>query len=212
MSQSIIPPIFLASSSPRRAELLGALGLPFNAVPSDFDESSVHESAPDKLVEQLALHKASTVAQQLQQRSCSGAFLVIGADTIVVLADEILGKPRDSADATAILARLQGHTHTVFTGLCLIHQPADGGQPGLRTSVQHRRTRVTMEALDDDQIRRYVATGEPLDKAGAYAIQGIGATLITEIHGDYSNVVGLPLNLLAIMLADFGFVVPLGGR
>ena len=124
--------------------------------------------------------------------------LVIGGDTIVVLDGTVLGKPKSGDHALQMLTQLQGRTHHVYSGLCIVDL-ATGA-----TSVAHSRTAVTMRSLDEEQIRRYIATGEPHDKAGAYAIQGYGATLVTEIVGDYFTVVGLPLALLSDLLAQHG--------
>ncbi|GAB7386555.1 Maf family protein [Bacillaceae bacterium] len=188
-------PLVLASSSPRRKELLAGLGLSFTVRAAEVDESFDPALPPERVVELLAERKAKTVAEQLREG------LVIGSDTIVVLADNILGKPVDETDALGMLRRLQGRAHFVYSGVCVID-----ARTGKRR-IGHRKTEVKMKRLNDEQIRRYIATGEPLDKAGAYAIQGIGATLIEGIKGDYFNVVGLPLSLLADLLDQFGISV-----
>ncbi|HEY8341508.1 MAG TPA: Maf family protein [Calditerricola sp.] len=185
-------PLVLASGSPRRRELLAQLGLSFEVRPSDVDESLEPETAPAQAVETLALRKARAVAAE-----CSEG-LVIGSDTVVVIDREILGKPRDAKEAEAMLRRLAGRTHRVYTGLAVVDAETGACRVG------HSVTAVRMSALTDAEIRRYVATGEPMDKAGAYAIQGIGATLVTHIEGDYFTVVGLPLFLLRRFLGEMG--------
>lgn len=186
----------LASSSPRRSDLLAQIGLRFEVVPSQFDESQVDASDPAELVRSLAREKAGAVAAAVE-----GEALVLGADTIVLLNGEVLGKPRDKDEACSMLARLAGCTHRVLTGVAVIRKP-DG--PVL---VQHEETHVTMRALTPGQIDAYVASGEPMDKAGAYAVQGLGSVLVERIQGDYFNVVGLPLPRLARMLESLGLDV-----
>lgn len=185
-------PIILASASPRRRQLLETLGLPFTVVAADVDEQMDGFHTPVEIVEQLSLRKAQAVAAQLT----SG--LVIGSDTIVVLDDQVLGKPVDKQQAVTMLSSLQGREHIVYTGVAVIN--AAGGA----YEVAHSLTKVRMRALSRSRIEAYVATGEPLDKAGAYAIQGLGATLVEGIEGDYFTVVGLPLALTADLLARFG--------
>lgn len=189
-----VRPLILASSSPRRTALLNGLGLTFEVVPSHEDESIDLAWDSARIVETLARRKARAVAERVPR---DGRPLVIGADTIVVLDDAVLGKPKDVEDAKRMLNGLQGRSHDVFTGLCIV-DVASG-----EFRVSHSRTCVTMRKMTADQIQRYVDTEEPLDKAGSYAIQGIGATLVTGISGDYFTVVGLPLSLLADMLAEF---------
>lgn len=177
-------PLILASASPRRAALLRQLGVAFTVHPSHIAET-VPEGVdgPAALVEHLARAKAEAVAPAYPDA------LTLGADTIVVLDGEVLGKPADAASAEAMLARLSNRTHTVFTGLGLVH-PASG-----RTVVAHEATRVTFAALTAEEISAYVATGAPMDKAGAYGIQDDwGAVFVASIEGDYYNVVGLPLH------------------
>ena len=190
------PPLILASASPRRRELLASLGLSFRVVPARFDESGVDEPHPEALVRRLAHEKAAEVAR------VHADSLVIGADTVVVHEGTILGKPQSVGDARAMLRRLSGRTHHVYTGVALIHQ-ASG-----RVQVEHEVTAVTFGELSPERIERYIATGEPMDKAGAYGIQGIGATLVRRVEGCYFNVVGLPLFLLARLLAEHGICVP----
>lgn len=193
------PHLILASTSPRRRELLGQLGLPFEVVASRFDESLLSPLGlhPADYVTQLALGKAAEVAARLAAPEA----VVVGADTTVVLDGDVLNKPADPDDAARMLRRLSGRTHEVYTGLCLIH--------GEHIQTAHAVTAVTFAPLSDDTIAAYVATGEPLDKAGAYGIQGQGLGFIPRIDGDYYNVVGLPLELLrGLLLPDFSTVAP----
>ncbi|MFM1652351.1 Maf family protein [Brevibacillus sp. B_LB10_24] len=184
--------IILASTSPRRKELLEAIGLPFTVIASNVDETVPPEMQPDQVVEYLALKKAREVAGK------NDFGLVIGSDTIVFLDGEILGKPRDEEHAFAMLQSLQGRQHTVYSGVAVVE--ADTG----RTEVSHSAAKVNIRPMTDREIRAYIATGEPMDKAGSYAIQGIGSTIVEGIVGDYFAVVGLPLHLTARLLARFG--------
>lgn len=188
--------LILASASPRRRQLLAGLGLPFEAIAVELDEQGVNEPTPDRLVRRLAVEKAERVARQRPDA------IVIGADTVVVHGGEVLGKPRDASDAVTMLRRLSGQTHHVYTGVAVVCQ-AEG-----RELVEHEVTAVTFGELTPRAIERYVASGEPLDKAGAYGIQGVGATLVRRVEGCYFNVVGLPLYRLARMLAAFGIEIP----
>jgi septum formation protein len=185
-------PLILASSSPRRKELLKGLNLDFTIHPSDDNEDVPLGTLPKEMVEMLSLRKAQSVASQYERG------LIIGSDTIVVLHDEILGKPKDSKEAYSMLSKLQGNVHTVFTGIAVIDVESGTYQ------VCHNSTQVTIKSLSNEKINRYIATGEPNDKAGAYAIQGFGATLVEKINGDYFTVVGLPVGLLSEMLENFG--------
>ncbi|MHB0860669.1 Maf family protein [Paenibacillus sp. SEL3] len=196
MDGKITPRIILASTSPRRKELLAFLRLPFEVVPSHADESTPESWTPQQIVETLAARKAQAVVNTVTQSKEAG--LVIGSDTIVVLDGSVLGKPADHADAVRMLTALQGRTHRVYTGVACIHTGTG------EVLVRHRQTEVTMKPLSQKQIVAYVNTGEPSDKAGAYGIQGMGATLVESIQGCYFNVVGLPLSLLSDMLSDFG--------
>ena len=193
MPKYVMPKIVLASTSPRRRELLGLLGLPFEVVASGYDEDLLSPGGliPSDYVTQLARGKASEVAGRLDQDA-----LVIGADTTVVLDGAYLNKPTDAADARRMLRTLSGRTHEVYTGLCLIG--------GAEVQTDFAVTEVTFDTLTDDIIAAYVTTGEPLDKAGAYGIQGKALSFIPSISGDYFNVVGLPLFLLSKMLSKFG--------
>ncbi len=189
--------IILASGSPRRRELLSLLGLPFEVISSDADESTPPGLAPAEIVRSLALRKAEAVRPSAGER----AAVIVGSDTIVVLGDQVLGKPEDTQDSRDMLQLLQGRTHQVYTGVACI------GLPEGKTVVEHRVTSVTMRAMSMDEISAYIATGEPADKAGSYAIQGLGATQVERIEGCYFNVVGLPLSLLGEMLSGFGISV-----
>jgi septum formation protein len=186
--------LVLASTSPRRHALLREAGIPYEAVaPRDVAEDVVPGERPAELVRRHALTKARSVAADYEGR------LVLGADTVVVLDDRVFGKPADEAEARAMLATLAGRTHVVYTGLALV----DGA--GGREATEVEATAVTMRPLSAEEIGRYVATGEPADKAGAYAVQGRGSLLVERVEGDYFNVVGLPLYRLSKMLAAFGY-------
>jgi len=191
--------LILASSSPRRQELIRVLGFPVEVVPSDVDEGVETGWSPSRIVEELSLRKALAVTERLAP---GREGVVVGSDTIVVLDGAVLGKPRDEEDAASMLEALSGRSHEVYTGLALV-DVATG-----RRSVSHRMTRVWMKPMDGRRIRAYVETGEPRDKAGAYGIQGYGATLVDRLEGDYFTVVGFPLSLAADMLErDFGLRV-----
>ena len=183
--------IVLASQSPRRRELLSRMGLDFSIQTPTVDEDAFTAPEPVELVKLLSREKARQVAAGL-----TGDTLVIAADTVVVRDGTVLGKPSSPQEAEAMLASLSGRSHLVCTGVTA----ARGGRAVTEAEV----TRVTFRSLDREEIRRYVATGEPLDKAGAYGIQGLGALLVSGIQGDYSNVVGLPVCLLGQMLKQFG--------
>ena len=193
-------PIYLASAAPRRRELMEQLGLKFSVVISNIDESAGlgENIPPGRLVEELSLRKASQVAREVDRG------LVIGSDTVVVWRGMILGKPGDRQDALEMLKCLQGDEHVVYSGLAVIN--AETG----KTHVSHEETRVIFRPVGMDELERYVDTGEPWDKAGAYAIQGLGSIFVKGIEGCYSNVVGLPLARLAGVLKHFGVDV-LGG-
>jgi septum formation protein len=192
------PRIILASTSPRRCELLGVLGLTFDVIGSDYDEDSLDRDSltPQDWVMQLAIGKAAAVAAQTQ-----GDALVIGADTTVTLRGEYFNKPKDPADARRMLSELSGQTHQVYTGICIL--PVTNGVPGAPLT-DYAITDVTFDPIPTETINAYVATGEPLDKAGAYGIQGKALAFIPKINGDYFNVVGLPLNKLVALLGRFG--------
>jgi septum formation protein len=193
---SSVPPLLLASTSPRRRFLLREAGIAFDAVaPRDVAEDFPPDEAPEELVVRHARAKARSVA------AASPSRLVLGADTVVALDGRVFGKPADEEKARLMLGQLAGRTHTVYTGLALV----DG--PSRREAAGVEATGVTMRPLEEDVIRHYVATGEPMDKAGAYAVQGRGALLVERVDGDYFNVVGLPLYRLSKMLAAFGYDV-----
>lgn len=198
--------LILASTSPRRRWLLEQVGLSFEVADSALDESTVGGGGrpPRELTQALALAKAGAVAGRLARSLAPHEAVVLGADTVVVLDGEVLGKPRDAAEAVGMLGRLQGRTHAVVTGVALV-EPG-GGRPVTAAEI----TNVTMRPLSPEQIRAYVASGEPLDKAGAYAIQGLGSVLVTRIEGCFYNVVGLPLALTADLLRRFGIEVLAG--
>ncbi len=185
-------PIVLASSSPRRRRLLRELGATFSVRDPDVDERPLPGELPRAHVRRLALEKARAVARGLAP-GC-GARWILGADTVVVLDGEILGKPRDARHAARMLERLSGRTHEVLTGVALV--PLAGGRA--RTGVV--LSRVAMKPYGEATIRRYVATGEPLDKAGSYAVQGGGRHLVARVTGSLTNVVGLPLERLSRLL------------
>ncbi len=183
--------LVLASRSPRRAALLKQIGLEFTVVPGPEDEAP-EAGGPAAAAEKLALGKARAVAEKMDRG------LVIGADTIVTIEGEVLGKPRDADDARRMLARLSGRPHTVITGVAVVNA-------GTRESVvEHEESRVWFRTLDSEDIEAYVASGEPMDKAGAYGIQGLGAVFVERLEGCYSNVIGLPLPRLARILKSFG--------
>lgn len=187
--------IVLASASPRRRELLSMLEFgPFTVCPAVGPEKMPGHASPEDVVRELAAHKAEEVAA----RSDPDA-LIIAADTVVVCDGEILGKPRDEEGAFRMLRLLSGRTHEVYTGLCV--RDRDG------CVTEAERTAVRFRTLSDSEIRRYIRTGEPMDKAGAYGIQGKAALFVEGIEGDYYNVVGLPLCRLGCMLAGKGVPV-----
>ncbi len=210
--------LVLASASPRRQELLRNTGISFTVQPADIEETPIVGEPPRQCAERLAREKALAV-WRLRPKDP-----VLGADTIVVGGETILGKPADADDAVRMLRLLSGRVHRVITGICLVQAVASDQLPvaseavshaqSLRTSYEILRTEnrelrtasettlVTMTQLSDDEIREYVATGEPLDKAGAYAIQGMASRWIPRIEGDYSNVVGLPVALVYRMLRE----------
>jgi septum formation protein len=186
----IIPRIVLASQSPRRRELLALIGIPHDVQPADIDETPWPDEAPVPHCLRLAREKAAAVA-----RTAPDA-VVIGSDTIVVIDDAILGKPRDVDDAVSMLERLSGRTHRVHTAVAVAHRDQIAG------SVE--TVSVTFRTLDADTIRAYVATGEPMDKAGAYGIQGFGATIVERVDGDYFAVMGLALGRLIELFGQLG--------
>jgi septum formation protein len=189
--------VVLASASPRRQELLRNAGISFVAQPADVDETPFAGEPPRDCAERLARQKALAVWRVRPQD------VVLGADTIVVIKEMILGKPRDADDAARMLRMLSGRVHQVITGVCLVRPGAGGQEPGASAArTASETTLVTMCELSNEEIRAYVATGEPMDKAGGYAIQGMASRWIPRIEGDYSNVVGLPVALVYRMLRN----------
>ena len=184
--------IVLASASPRRRELLERIGVTnFTVAAPNVDESVEPGLSPADTVETLSLRKARAAAEHLGPDD-----LILAADTVVALDGGILGKPRDEDDAFSMLSALSGRENRVYTGVTVLR--------GDRTVTQHEVTAVTFRALAPDEIWGYIATGEPMDKAGAYGIQGVGALLVSGIRGDYSNVMGLPVFRLGLILREFG--------
>jgi septum formation protein len=194
MSLRVKRTLILASSSPRRQELIRTFQLPVQIEVSDVDEDYAPLTKPAEIVETLALRKALAISDKLKSQPQDG--IVIGSDTIVVYDNQILNKPVDDKDAMRMLNLLQGKTHQVFSGVACLDLMTG------KQLIQHRMTEVTMRPLSVEQIQRYIASGEPRDKAGAYGIQGIGATIVDSIQGCYFNVVGLPLSLLSRMLNE----------
>ena len=180
--------LVLASASPRRQELLRNAGIAFEVQPAHVPEDPLPEESAKECAERLAREKSLAVARWRPNDA------VLGADTVVVIGNQILGKPVDAADAIRMLRLLSGRTHRVITGVCLV---VDG-----QCSVASETTSVTMSEISEKEIAGYVATGEPMDKAGAYAIQGIGGRYVTQIEGCYFNVVGLPLARLCKLLGQ----------
>lgn len=178
--------LLLASNSPRRRELLRNAGFDFEVIPSEVDEGAPSSNElPEEYARRVACYKAQDVARHATPDS-----LVLGADTIVIIDGLVLGKPSDAADATRMLRLLSGRTHEVVTAICLVRPPDQ------LVVVKHEITAVTFRELSEDEIRAYVASGEPFDKAGAYAIQGLASKFALRISGCYFNVVGLPVALL----------------
>jgi len=200
--------IVLASASPRRQELLQKAGISFTVQPADVDETPLVGESPRDCAERLAREKALAIWRTRPQD------VVLGADTVVVVDGTILGKPADSEDAARMLRLLSGRLHQVITGVCLVIPGASGQQSvasetkvarenkaaGKELRIASETTLVAMSEISDEEIRAYVDTGEPMDKAGAYAIQGMASRWIPRIEGDYSNVVGLPVDLVCRML------------
>jgi septum formation protein len=185
--------LILASSSPRRKELLENLHLSFQTISSDVDESFDQEWPPDRIVTELALRKATSISAQHPNS------YVIGSDTVVVSEDRILGKPESPQEAFLMLKSLSGKTHSVFTGVAIV-APTE-------TITFFEKTDVTFWELTDGEINEYISTNEPFDKAGAYGIQGLGGVLVKEIKGDYFAVVGLPVARTIRELKRAGFTI-----
>jgi septum formation protein len=194
---SDIPRLILASRSPRRAELLSRLGLEFDIHPAEIDEGYLGHEMPADHAERLAREKAIAVARNHPEA------LVIGSDTIVIIDDDVLGKPRDEAEAVTMLRRLANREHSVYTAVAVVH----------RTRVESavESVRVRFRPLDLRECEEYVATGEPMDKAGAYGIQGFGSALVQSIQGDYFAVMGLPVVRTLELLRRHGWRYAFGG-
>jgi septum formation protein len=186
--------LILASASPRRQELLRNAGIAFRVQASDIAETPLAGETPRDCAIRLAREKAVAVGQMYPND------VVLGADTIVIVDDAMLAKPVDQADAARMLRLLSGRSHEVITGVCIV-AATKGGKREVRTASE--TTAVTMAKLSEWEIADYVATGEPMDKAGGYAIQGIASRWIPRIEGDYSNVVGLPIALVSKLLQEF---------
>lgn len=191
----IVKKLILASASPRRKEILEQIGLTFETEPSNASEDMTADLPPHLLAQNVSAEKARTVASRHRDA------LIIAADTFIVLDGRIMGKAHTAEEARKMLSRLSGRMHTVITGLVLL----DAGTG--RMVSDSVETKVHMKKMSPDEIEAYVRSGEPIGKAGAYAIQGLGAVLIEGIEGDYSNVVGLPLRALAEGLRKFGVEV-----
>ncbi|PTX59390.1 septum formation protein [Melghirimyces profundicolus] len=192
------PELVLASGSPRRKQMLQNLGLSFSVHPSSVTEDVPGDPSPGEWVEILAAKKALAVAHTKKQA------LVIGSDTVVALGDEIIGKPGDEREAIRILERLQGNAHQVCTGIALVE--VKEGKVNRRL-IDHRVTEVMIRNMNREEIEWYVSTGEPMDKAGAYGLQGIGSLWVDWIDGCYTNVVGMSLPLLYDMMNEMGYPV-----
>jgi septum formation protein len=190
----VVPTLYLASASPRRRELLAQIGVQCRVVPVDLDESPAPGEPPDAYVRRLALDKARAALILLGK--VDGP-LILAADTVVVAGTQVLGKPRDVGDAAAMIRRLAGREHRVLSGVALI-----GPGPQERSAVSE--SRVRMRPIDEEEIAAYWATGEPIDKAGGYAIQGRAAVFVEALAGSYSGVMGLPLFETAALLAAAG--------
>lgn len=183
--------IILASASPRRKEILDEMGIDFIVEPSRYEENNAQDLPPDVLAKRQARGKALEVARRIAPK-----VPVLGADTIVVLDGKVLGKPRDKADAARMLVALSGRAHEVLTGVAVVF--------GDTICSRVARTEVSFREISKEEIEAYIETGEPMDKAGAYAIQGIGGQFVKEIHGSRSNVIGLPKKLTLALLEEMG--------
>jgi len=183
--------LILASNSPRRIVLLKSLGYHFDIVPHDIEECIIGDVLPMELVQNLAFLKATDVARRVSNA------IIISADTVIVHKKSILGKPKDVSDAKRILSILSDSEHDIISGVCVMEMPSR------KKMLRIERTHIKMKSMEDEEIDRYILTGEAMDKAGAYAIQGEGRKYIEKIDGSYSNAVGLPLELLQEMLNHF---------
>ena len=181
--------VILASASPRRTELLNQVGIPHEVLPSRCEEK-ITSRIPEEVVKELSAQKAQEVFERYAKEHTEERFLVIGADTVVSCQGKILGKPKDEEEAFRMLSVLQGNWHEVYTGVTLIKHKVDGSR---EEKTFAECSRVQMYPIGEEEIRDYIATGEPMDKAGSYGIQGCFAVHIRGIQGDYSNIVGLPV-------------------
>jgi septum formation protein len=192
-----LPSVILASGSPRRCELLRQLGVQFEVIASSAPESESEHLSPGELCSLNAYRKARTVSKHHPDA------LVIGMDTVVALGPQVLGKPRNMDEAYQMMRTLQGQTHTVLTGVCLIHLRSH------KQKIFFEQTTVTFRALSEEQIRTYYQNVNPLDKAGAYAIQENGDQIVADVKGSFTNVVGLPVERLQAELGEFESIVPI---
>jgi septum formation protein len=192
-----MPRFVLASASPRRAELLAAAGFDFDVMVADVHEAMDVEETPDGYARRLAQLKAEAVRSRAADRP------ILGADTIVLVDNQVLEKPSDQEDARRMLRLLSGREHTVLTAVCLINPAAESR----RVRVAAARTLVEFAPLSPAEIDWYVASAEPMDKAGAYAIQGLASRFVTRIHGSYANVVGLPIDVVYRLCRDAGLLI-----
>ena len=188
--------IILGSGSPRRKELLSQIGVPFEVRVSEKEEIYT-QTIPKEIVKELALMKAENVASELQAKNT----IVIGADTVVVHQDQILGKPKDEQDAFRMIQLLQGDVHQVYTGVAILDFDGNGEKTVISHAVE---TRASVNPMSEEEIWKYVQSKEPMDKAGAYGIQGKFSAFIEKIEGDYFNVVGLPVSYVYQMLKQLG--------
>lgn len=186
--------IILASNSPRRREILSQLGIQYEVIPSKFEEKAL-DMTPENMVMYFAEGKAMSVARKVNKEA-----FIIGADTIVYQ-NGIMGKPKDNVDAARMLRNLSGVFHAVITGISVVHTPS------FNQVTDYERTMVKFKNISDEEIQAYIKSGEPMDKAGAYAIQGIGSLLVEKIDGCYFNVVGLPVYRLSKILESFGYKI-----
>jgi septum formation protein len=196
----------LASSSPRRHELIKYLGLDFEIVPSEFEEIVHPHMSPEEVVLGLAKEKALEVYRRVKEDQPKHRLMVLGADTIVALDGEILGKPSDVAHACEMLKKLSGRCHVVHTGVTVVCAPADNGEEPVIHQVSDT-SRVHIREISDDEIAYYVDTKEPMDKAGSYALQGIGSAFVEKIDGCFTNIIGLPVPKVVALLRRAGVVV-----
>ena len=197
------PEFILASQSPRRRDLLKAAGFDFRVIVPDIDETPNPGESPARFARRAARDKARAVAARLPPSARPR--VVVACDTVVALGPRIVGKPRSASEAVRMLQALSGRTHEVISGLALLHGLPDGRSPrGLHSRSRTVRTRVRFRRLTTGEIKRYVASGEPMDKAGAYAIQEGASGMVVSIRGSYTNVVGLPLAELIAWLTDAG--------